>query len=75
MSERTIRVTGAHFCAALIVNDGVVVETASILKHYRGLTWKRTMELLHQKHCTWETVVAADAASASDAAAASASDA
>ena len=57
MGTKTIQVTGSYFCAGFVVENGIVTETAPILRHYRGMTEARALSLLRQKNLRW-TVVA-----------------
>ena len=60
MGTKTIKVTGSYMCAAFVVENGIVTDTAPILHHYRGMTEARALSLLRQKNLRWTVIPTED---------------
>lgn len=56
----TVRITSGYFCAALIAQDGRVVQTAPILSYMIGWTGRRVARYCAQRGWTWERLAAAE---------------
>lgn len=56
MNARWLQIRAPHFCAAVSIRDGKVLEAAPILAYMRGWSEERVMDYARQKGWQWRWV-------------------